>query len=180
MILKKLKKCLESEKTNKKIFDIIVYGSLVKGKIEARDIDILVIFLEGKLRERLDMIQIIKNKIKKNFDNIDIKQILLEDLFSKEFLARTGIFLEGISIFRDRKFCETLGFGSCSLFWYSLKGMTHSQKVKFNYVLAGRNKEGIIELFNGERLAAGVIKIPIQYSLEFEGILKRSNIEYKK
>src|SRR3989338_7717310 len=133
MILKKLEKCLKSEKAGKEIFDIVVYGSLVKGKYKARDIDILVIFLAGSLEERLNAIQAMKNKIKEKLEeDIDIKQILLKDLFSNEFMARTGVFFEGISIFKNRKFCEVLGFRSYSLFWYNLKRLNHSQKVKFN------------------------------------------------
>ena len=91
-MLKKLKKHLESEK-DKAIFDIVVYGSAVKGKEDARDIDILVIFLEGSLKERLDKLQEIKSRLKdvKIETPLDIKQILLKDLFSSSFLARTGI-----------------------------------------------------------------------------------------
>jgi len=181
MILKKLEKYLEFEKVDKNIFDIIIYGSLVKGKYEPRDIDILVIFLEGNLKERLEKIQEIKINLKKLEDaDFDIKQILLKDLFSSEFMARAGIFLEGISIFRKKKFCETLGFKSYSLFYYNMKNLSHTQKIKFNYILAGRKTAGIIESLNGERLAMGAIKIPIENSFEFEDLLKKNDIDYKK
>src|SRR3989344_4298189 len=180
MILKKLKRYLISEK-EKLIFDIVLYGSIMKGKTAARDIDILVIFLEGDLRQRLDTIQGIKNRLKKKTDgNIDIKQILLKELFSPEFLARTGILLEGFSIFKNKKFCETFGFSSYPLFWYSLKELNHTQKVKFNYILAGRNQKGMIKHLGGKRVAGGVIKIPIENSLELEEILKKNNINYNK
>jgi len=180
MTLEKLKKYLKDEK-RENIFDIIIFGSLVKGKLSPRDIDILVIFLQGTLKERLDIIQEIKSRLKAKIDsNIDIKQALLKDLFSPEFLARTGILLEGFSIFNNKKFCQTLGFESFTLFWYNLNGLTHSQKVKFDYILAGRNQKGIIELLNGKRLANGVIKIQIENSLEFEEILKNNKINYSK
>ena len=181
-MLKLLKKCLDSEKKDKTIFDIVVYGSSVKGKADARDLDIAVIFLEGTLRERLDKIQAIKNKLKQKITKkIDIKQILLQDLFSSDFLARTGILLEGESVFKGKKFCETLGFKAFSLFWYTLKGLTHSQKVKFNYILAGRNSlKGMLKNLEGERLANGAVKIPIQNSIEFEEVLKANKIEHKK
>jgi predicted nucleotidyltransferase len=172
---------LESEK-EERIFDIIIYGSLAKGKEEARDVDILAIFLEGTLRERLDRIQEIKQKIKKITDKeIDIKQIMLRELFSAEFLARTAILTEGISAFNNKKFCETLGLKSYTLFWYDLKGLSHTQKVKFNYILSGRNTlQGIIKEFSGERIASGAIKIPTQHTLEFEEILKNNKVNYKK
>lgn len=178
MMLKQLKKSLESEKKDKSIFDIIIYGSAVKGKTHPRDFDIVVIFLEGNLRQRLDKIQEIKSKLK--IEKVDIKQILLKDLFSSDFLARTGILLEGICVFRNKKFCEVIGFKGYSLFWYDLNGLNHTQKVKFNYILAGRGSKGIIDELNGERLAKGAVKIPIERSLEFEEILKGNNVSYKK
>lgn len=181
-MLKELKKYLKSENKDKTIFDIIIFGSLVKGKRQVRDIDILIIFLNGSLSERLNKIQKIKAKLKKTIKdkNIDIKQILLQELFSSSFFARTGIFLEGISIFKDAKFSETLGFRSFALFWYNLKDLTHTQKVKFNYILAGRKTKGIIEELNGQRLVNGAIKIPMENSIIFEEFLKNNNINYLK
>lgn len=180
-MLKQLKKYLESKKKERVIFDIILFGSAVKGKIFPKDIDIVVIFLEGSLRERLDKVQQIKDKLKTLNKNFDIKQITLKELFSSHFLARTGVLLEGLSLFTGKKFCELLGFQSHTLFWYNLNGMSHTQKVKFNYILAGRKyMEGVIKEFNGERLSRGVIKIPIENSLEFEEILKNNKVNYRK
>ncbi len=180
-MLNKLKKYLESEKKNKNIFDIIIYGSFVKGKESPNDIDIVVIFLNGELRERLDKIQEIKNKMKELNLKLDLKQILLKDLFSSDFFAKTGILLEGISIFKNKKLSEILGFKAYNLFCYSINNLTHTEKVKFNYILAGRNSsEGIIKNLKGERLVNSAIKIPIEKSLEFEEILKKNKINYKK
>lgn len=180
-MLNKLKKYLESEKKDKNLFDIIIYGSFVKGKYIPNDIDILVIFLNGELRERLNRIQEIKNKLKVLKINIDIKQILLKELFSSDFFARTGILLEGVSVFKNKKFSEILGFKAYTLFWYSINHLTHTQKVKFNYILSGRNSsEGIIKNLNGERLVNSAIKIPLERTLEFEDILKKNKINYKK
>ena len=181
-MLKNLKKYLESEKKDRTIFDIVIYGSAVKGKQDARDIDVLIIFLEGSLKERLNKLQEIKSRLKSKIKdkNLDIKQILLNELFSSYFLARTGILLEGISVFKNKKFCETLGFKSYTLFWYNLKNLKHSQKVKFNYILAGRGTKGIIKELKGERLVNGAVKISIENSAVFEKILKDNNIHYSK
>tara|TARA_Y100000296_G_C5048316_1_gene193484 strand:+ start:11 stop:571 length:561 start_codon:yes stop_codon:yes gene_type:complete len=179
-MLKKLKKYLESEKKDQNIFDIIIYGSTVKGKISPKDIDLIVIFLKGNLKDRLNKIQEIKSKLKKLNKNIDIKQIKLTDLFSSDFFARTGILLEGISLFKNKKLSEIIGFKAYTLFWYNLKKLNHTQKVKFNYILAGRNSQGIIKEFKGQRLVNGAIKIPINNSLEFEEILKNNNVNYNK
>lgn len=180
-MLKQLKKCLECEKRDEKIFDIVVYGSSVKGKRSPRDVDIAVIFLEGNLHERLDKIQAIKRRLKPLNIAVDIKQVTLKDLFSSEFLARTGILSEGISIFKNKRFSELLGYKPYSIFSYELKGLSHTQKVKFNYILSGRNSmKGVIKELNGERISSGAIKIPIENSIEFEEVLKANKINYKK
>lgn len=180
-MLKNLKKILISEKEDKGIFDIIIYGSFVKGRMVPSDIDIMIIFLEGKLTERLSKLQNIKNKIKNVVDiKLDMKQMMLKDFFSPKLFARTGILLGGISIFKDKKLAEIMGFEAFSTFSYTLKGLTHNQKIKIGYILKGRNSIGIIKTLKGERLGSGAIKIPIKNSLEFEELLQKHNIEYKK
>lgn len=153
----------------------------MKGADKPRDIDILVIFNEGTLRERLDILQDMKTNLKKK-DNrrIDIKQILLKELFDPSFLAKTGVLIEGRSLSKDKYFSETLGFKPFVLFWYTLEGLTHTEKVKFNYLLAGRTTEGLIDRFNGRRLVNGAIKIPIENSITFEEILKDNRVKYNK
>jgi len=180
-MLKNLKRLLGSEKKDKSIFDIIIYGSSLK-KEKPNDIDIVVIFLHGSLKSRLDKIQEIKSRLKKVIDEymLDIKQMQLTDLFNTSFFARTGILLEGVSVFRNKKFCEILGFGSYTLFLYNLKSLTHTQKVKFNYILAGRNSKGMIEELEGKRLVNGAVKIPIKNAYSFEEILKNNNVSYSK
>ncbi len=181
-MLKQLEKCVKSEKKNKDIFDIILYGSFVKGKIKPRDLDILVIFEKGALKERLNITQKIKRKISKEVINIkiDIKTILLKELFDKAFFAKTGIFLEGISIFDGRYFSEKIGFKAISQFEYNLINKTHTQKVKFNYILKGRNDIGMIKRLSGKHLAPGIVQIPIKHSQEFEDLLKMHNINFIK
>ncbi|NQU78961.1 nucleotidyltransferase domain-containing protein [Candidatus Woesearchaeota archaeon] len=170
MMLKRLKKYLSKE-----IFDIVIYGSSVKGKMKPGDIDIAVIFSSGSLDERLTTIQ----KIRKDLDvKVDIKAILLHELFRPEFFSRTGIFLEGISVRHQKPFSRLLGFTSSALFSYDLKDKTHTEKVKFNYVLSGRGRDGIVKMLDGDHIAPGVIEIPIENSDEFAEILKSHKINY--
>lgn len=177
MMLTKLKQWLNEEKKDKTIFDIVVYGSSVKGKTKPNDIDVVVIFKEGSLKERLMKIQAIKKKIE---IPVDIKGILWEELFRPEFFARAGILLEGFSIFENKLFSSKLGFEGCTLFTYSLQNKSHTEKIKFNYVLRGRNREGIIKKLEGYHKGPGVILIPIKNSVEFEDVLKMHAVEYSK
>ncbi|MBI2522799.1 nucleotidyltransferase domain-containing protein [Candidatus Woesearchaeota archaeon] len=178
-MLKELKNYLRNEKKDRAIFDIVVYGSAVKGKTSPLDVDIVVIFRGGTLKERLAKIQSIKKYIKPG-KNIDIKGILLEELFQEQFFARSGIFLEGISIFDGVPFSHKISFEGYAIFIYNLQNKSHTEKVKFNYVLSGRNDLGMVKRLEGKHIAPGVIQIPIKNSMEFEEVLKRHNINYSK
>ncbi len=178
-MLKQLQKRLILEKQNKAIFDIILYGSTAKGKSRPNDLDIAVIFRQSTLRERLDIIQQIKRKIEAG-RKVDIKGILWEELFQEEFFARSGLFLEGTSIFDSRPFAEKIGFSAYSLFVYNLKNKTHSLKVQFNYLMRGRDKKGVLEMMQGKFISPGAVIIPLAHSMEFEEILQRNGIQHKK
>jgi len=106
--------------------------------------------------------------------------MVLKDFFSPGFFARTGVLLEGFSIFNNKPFSETMGFKAFSIFSYTLSGLTHTQKIKIGYILKGRGSKGLIEQLNGKRLGSGAIKVPIETSIEFEEALQKNNIDYKK
>lgn len=178
-MFKELQKKLSIEQKNKTIFDIVLYGSCVKGKSKPSDIDIAVIFRSGSLKDRLEYLQKIKRTITTS-QKIDIKAILLEELFRPEFFARSGIFLEGISLFDGKPFAEKIGYTSSALFKYSLEDKSHVQKVKLNYILKGRNSSGMIEKLKGTHLAPGVIEIPIAHALEFEEVLQKQEVQFQR
>ena len=177
-MLEELRRCLKPEKHDRNIFDIVLYGSAAKGKSKPQDIDVAVIFRAGTLKERLAKIQSIKKDIK--IETVDIKGILLEELFQESFFGRSGIFLEGISLFDGKPFSYKIDFEGFVLFIYKLENKSHTEKVRFNYVLSGRKSEGVVKIMKGKHVAPGVIQIPIRYSLEFEEILKKHNISYFK
>lgn len=177
-MLTELKKWLKKYKQDNDIFDIVIYGSIVKGKSTPGDLDLLVIFRNGTLRDRLAKIQQIKKRIRTK-GKIDIKSVLLEELFQKEFFARSGIFLEGVSIFDNKPFANKIDFKSSFLFIYNLKDKSHTEKVKFNYILSGRNQRGMVEKLRGKHLAPGIIEVPAKNSFEFEEVLKMHKINYR-
>ena len=171
--------CKDLKKKYKEIIDFIVYGSYVKGKSKAEDIDLMILFLDKSLKKRLDIIQELKNTVKKEYPDIDIKSMNITELFNKDLLARQGILIEGISLVSGRSFAETLGFRSCSLFNFNLKNLKHKDKIRFNYALYGRKEKGFLHDINGEYLGRGVVKVPIKESDNFEEFLERWNINYK-
>lgn len=180
-----LKKCLKNELKDKAIFDAVLFGSAVKGKNKPRDIDFILIHTRGSLAERLEKLQKIKTKIRAALNleplELDAHTILLEELFQPGFFARSGVFLEGISLLDGKPLAEKMGFKAYSLFWYTLNSLSHTKKVSFNYLLAGRGTlKGMIAECRGERLVNGAIKIPVEKSIEFEDVLRMHKINYKK
>lgn len=170
----------ESKKFVKKheIFDIVLYGSSVKGKLEPNDMDILVIFENFSIKERTDLTQELKNILKK-CGKPDIKSINLSELFSKDFLARQGLLIEGYSLVHEKKFAELLGFRGFAIFNYNLKKMNKNEKTKFIYALIGRRKEtGILKKIEAIPLGKGVVKVPVENSIMFQEFLEKWKIDY--
>ena len=181
--LKLLKQiCKKFGRKNKDVFDIVIYGSAVKGEVKSRDIDIIVIFLSGEKKERLSKAYEFKEILTELFkyEILDIKEMLVTDFFNPNFLAREGIILEGISLIKNAPMAKLFGFESFSLFSYNLKGISHTQKIKFNYALKGRRNKGILDILYGKSIGLGMILIPINYSREFETFLKEWKISYKE
>ena len=171
----------ESRRFSKKndIFDIILYGSAVKGKEIARDIDILIIFDNNKsLKERTDTSQQFKESISTEL-KLDIKTLNIGELFENNFLARSAIFIEGYSLIYGEPFPKRLGFRGYSIFTYNLKNLDHNKKTRFTYSLIGRKKEkGILKKIGAITLGKGAFKIHIESSKIVEDFLKIWGVEY--
>ncbi|MBT4651754.1 hypothetical protein HOC13_04515 [Candidatus Woesearchaeota archaeon] len=180
MIAEKYLKLLKSESKklkNKEIFDIVLYGSSVKGKRKINDIDILFIFQNLSLEKRLEITQ--KFKLKINIDNLDIKSINLKELFDKTFLARQGVMLEGISLLNGKPLSQKLGFEGFTLFSYSTKNLSNTEKVKLTFALNGRRKEkGLMEKLKAKKYGNGKILVPIINSNLFSEFLEKLNLEF--
>jgi predicted nucleotidyltransferase len=162
---------------NKNLFDIVLYGSNVKGKREANDWDIIFIFLNLPLKDRLNITQEFKEGL--NLKNLDIKSINIGELFDKTFLARQGIFLEGISLLDKKPLREKLGFKSFELFVLKEKNLPNLKKVQLSYALNGRKKgEGFLKKIQGEKISQKTFIIPIENSSLFEDFLEKWDIDY--
>lgn len=177
--LKSLRLISKKFSKDKRIFDIILYGSAVKGKEAPEDFDILLIFLDTNLRDRLDIVKKFKTSLRRNFKNMDVKTINLYELFDKNFLARQGILVEGQSLLYGGPLSRRLGFRGYTLFSYTLKNLNHNEKTKFTYALIGRKDRGIIKKLNAEPVGKGAIIVPVENSLIFEDFLKKWKINYK-
>jgi len=160
------------------VFDILIYGSAVKGKEKPRDTDILLVFLDKKLGERLAIAQKFKQVVKTKVKNPDVKTINLSELFESNFLARQGILVEGYSLLHKTSLSKRLGFEGYALFTYNLKNLNHNEKTKFTYSLIGRRGDGMVKNVKGKALGKGAVIIPIENSLIFEDFLKKWSLDY--
>lgn len=156
---KKLKKLL-----NKNIFDIILFGSFVKGGSPG-DIDIAVIIKEKK------EISIIKNQITTIIkEKSDIQFIDISSIHSSIWLT---LIKEGFSVSKNKYLFEIYNTQPVVLYKYSLTRLTNVQKVQF--------ERGIKKILGKESkfLTRSVILIPIILKNEMMEFLKTWDIYYE-
>jgi len=167
----------------KEAWDIVLYGSSVKAKEIPNDVDLLIIFLEKKLDERMKVAQEFKEILRRNMKKsvvFDIKTINLKEMFDKNFLARQGILVEGYSLIDSTFFAKKFGFEGFFLFTYGLKNLNHNEKTKFTYSLIGRKREGMLKLTSARYLGKGAVAVPAETSSIFEDFLKRWKVNYRE
>jgi predicted nucleotidyltransferase len=173
-ILSKIAKKIRSDD----IVDIILFGSSAKGKKDPKDIDISVIFrnkinleLNGKINEEYE---------KKDL-NVHVSSLTVDDFFTKPISLMRSIFFEGISLLNKKRILENYGLTAWSIYNYNLTNLKKSDRVRFVYLLKGREKEeGLIKTFKGNFLAPGCFMVPIEKDNEVLEILNKWKIIFKR
>ncbi|MCK5022568.1 MAG: nucleotidyltransferase domain-containing protein [Candidatus Aenigmarchaeota archaeon] len=168
-------------KKRKKIWDICIYGSFVRGKIKSNDIDIAIILKEPLcVNKKLEIAQELRSHLKELEHEFDVKCVDIKDFIDPSFMAGAGIIGEGFLLVKGRKLSEVLGFKSYAIFTYNLKNLTNSEKVMFNYSLNGRRGEsGLLDITNSEHIGSGVLKTPVEKSEEFKEFFEKHKIDFK-
>jgi len=148
----KLNKSLKKYLFLDEIDDIILFGSLLKGKDKPNDIDLLIIFKE-KINKNLEFE--LRKKLK---DPYQINSITKKELDGDNFIAKEGLYLEGYSFFKKDYLSNSLGFISLGYLKYDLKNIKGSKRIRFYYALMGRNKsKGFLSELNAKRFSDSVI-----------------------
>lgn len=173
---------LARELKSKEVFDIIVYGSLVRGKQKPNDVDIAILLNEEKsVGEKLEIAERAKSKLDSLGENFDVKSIYISDLNDEGFMARQAILAQGYSLIYGGFLHERFGFASFIIFSYDLKKLSNSRKKMAYYALKGRRKQkGMLELNGAKMIGDCLIKVPLINSDEFEEMFKFNKIDYKK
>src|SRR3989344_858236 len=179
MILKNIKLRSELQKfisKAKEIEDILVFGSLMRGKEKPNDIDILVIFknkIDKEMEYNLGKI------LRKYYPSISLISKYREDIRKSSFNARESVLFEGFSLLSGKNLAQEYGFNSFGMFKYDFSQWDKLQKTKFYYGLNGRRGEGISQKLDCIRLSDKVILVPLNKTEKFREFLESWNLESK-
>lgn len=157
--------------------EVIVFGSVVRGKEKPKDIDIIVIFKNRVVKETE---YLIRKEIEKKYKNVSIISKTLVTLFDPAFDVRESILFEGKSFLKDKTLAEQYGYSSVGMFKYYSKGWSKLKKTKYYYALNGRGAQrGIIKELAGIKLADEVVLVPLHKIEAFRSFLEFWRVEYK-
>lgn len=163
------------------VFDIVVYGSIIRGKEKSNDIDIAVILNKEKsLDHKLTLAQQLRKSINFLGKEVDVKVLDIKDFLDPSFIARQAILAEGFSLLHKKFLHELFGFSISVLFTYSLSRLSYSKKKMFYYALKGRRgQKGLLEERGGKQISDCAIEVPLQHLEEFQTVLHMHDISFK-
>lgn len=160
------------------ILDVIIFGSITRGKEKPKDIDLLIIYAK-KTKNIIDINYELSKKLKKVSKKIEIIGKEYNDIFKPEFFARESILSEGFSMQQKKFVSECFGYDNFVLFKYSLKKMNKSKRMRFYYSLNGRGKEkGILKKNKCYKFADKIILSPIENSETMKNFLEKWEIKF--
>ncbi|MBU0536322.1 MAG: hypothetical protein KKE20_05115 [Nanoarchaeota archaeon] len=142
--------------------DIIVFGSFIREKSDANDIDLCVVIQDDAENRVMDMIDSLYKLLEKYALKFHINHLLEKNfVVGGDTLVKTML-SEGTSISKNKPVSEILGYSAKSIFTYSLKGFGASKRVRFHYLLRGRGgSKGILSELKGRIIGDGVITLPV-------------------
>lgn len=154
---------------NRNILDVIIFGSVVKGKKFPRDIDLAVICRDKKIPLAI------------KDERFHISILNSEDFFIKPIPLINSLMREGYSLRHKKTFSEVFSFISKVMFIYELKNLSNSKKVKISNLLHGKSSEdGLVKKYNGKWLSRQVFIVPSKNENIFGDLFSEFNIKYNK
>jgi hypothetical protein len=141
---------------NPEVVDVIVFGSLVKGKKNPGDTDACVIWSEKS--------KPVEGAISKTY----------EEFFSPSFLAREDMLSDGWSLRLKKPISSAFGYASVHAFSYSLLGMNYNTRARFHNAM--RQKINELKLLKLKSL----VLVPVSSSDNFSEFLKYWKVNYRK
>ncbi len=169
----KLNKIFKKYLKGKGISDIVLFGSLMKGKNKPKDIDILIIFKE-RINKKTEL------EIKRNLNGIyEINSITEKELFGEDFIAKEGLYLEGYSFSKKKYLRDLLGFISIGYLKYSIRNLRGAKRIRFYYALMGRgSSKGFLSEIKADRFSDNVIVCDYSEIEKLKDFFNSWRIEY--
>lgn len=166
------------QKNKESVVDLILFGSVVKGKSKPNDIDLLVIF---KNKINLDLSYSLRKSLEKLKFRIEITSKTYQDLFNPNFKARESFLTEGYSLILNQFISSGLGFDNFILFQYNLKNLNKSKRMMFYYALHGRKKTdtGILKKFDSKKFSENLILTPVMQEEQMKDFLNSWRLDFK-
>lgn len=162
-----------------RVFDVILFGSLVRGKSQPNDVDLCVLIRDSDEKKTLELVDSLAQALKESKCKFQINILTLGDFVGGNSMAKT-LLNEGVSIRESKKFAQIFGFKNQSLFTYSLKSFKDSERVKLHYLLNGRNgSQGVLKEIKGRLVGKGVIIVPTENEDILKEVFDRWKVSYK-
>ena len=158
-----LPKLRELSSKYKTIDDIIVFGSIVKGSSEPKDLDVaLLLKNEGELKN-------IKEDLRSISNNTDIE--IVNSIYNPLWIV---LIREGFSVRKNRFLFEFYKIEPMILYKYSLKKLNPVQKVQFT-----RGLKEVLKDTKAKILSRSIVLVPINKKVEFDEFLNTWNLTYE-
>ncbi len=158
--------------------DVIIFGSFARSKSLPNDIDLCILINEVDESKSLDLVDSLSKTLGEFSLKFQINILTEKDFISGKNSLAHALLSEGISL-DGMPLSKSLGYEPNTLFLYSLKEFSSSDRVRFHYLLAGRNSDGILKQVKGESLGGGVISIPTIAEDMIIEIFKAWKVEFK-
>lgn len=161
------------------VIDVVLFGSLVRGKYNPKDVDLCIIIKDSDEKKSLSLVDSL-GKLVDRFDfNFHVNILTTSSFVKGDTLTKT-LLTEGHSIKKGKRFSSLFGFEGKTLFVYTLKHFSSSKRVKFHYLLKGRyGSKGILKEVNGKFLGTGSIIIPTEKEDILKEIFDKWDVKYK-
>lgn len=169
-ILLESKKRLKKILADKEVYDVLIFGSAIKGKALPRDIDVCLI-----THKKIDTL------IEQGISGMHISVMKPEEFFTEQPSLAHTLLREGYSLRKGGFLAEGLRFESKVIFIYHLKNKTNTEKVKIVTFLRGKGKEeGIVKERGGTWLARQVFTVPLKEEYLIAEFFRNNAVNYTK
>ncbi|KHO54772.1 MAG: hypothetical protein QT10_C0012G0020 [archaeon GW2011_AR19] len=168
-----IKNKLKNLFSDKKVIDIILFGSAIKGKLIPGDVDIAAILYEKPSKEFLEKINSIKG--------FHISVITAKEFFINSPSIIHTLIREGYSLKNKKFISENFRFSNKVMYNYVLTSLSPSNKVRLVNILRGkRGEKGIVESNNGKWVANQVFISPLNSEKIFDELFDNFKVNFNK